>query len=278
MKLKAFLPLITYPDPMSETAIVNAVAVARHLGADVEATALEIAIPKVSSALSHALMNLPELIEDTKKLSEQRGAKLIAAARREAGAASVGIEAKVAKDQPGLIGDLAASLARYLDLVLVGVDPENSSTRMVAEAVIFGSGKPTILVPSAASADKLDHVAIAWDGSRAAARAVADARLVLERASVVTVITVTDEKPLREKHAGERLAQHLTALGVKAEFKAVEAEDGPIADTLQQEALDAGADILVMGGYGHSRLRDFVLGGATEGVLSDLKLPVLLSH
>lgn len=278
MKLKTFLPLVTYPDPASEVSIANAVSVSGLLDAELNALALVVDIPQVSNALSRALLNLPEMIKDATKRSEQAGAELLSLARSKAEAAGLAVQTSTARGQPALIGEVAADQARYLDFALVGLEPENAATRAAAEAVIFGSGKPTMLMPAARSVESLGHVAIAWDGSRVAARAVADARSILERASAVTVITVTDEKPLKEKDAGQRLADNLGSGGLKAEFASIRAERGPIGATLQRHALETGADLLVMGGYGHSRLRDFVLGGATEGVLSDLKLPVLLSH
>lgn len=276
MKLATFLPLATYPDAASDLSVDNALAVSALLGADLTALALEVEIPSVSSALSRALLDLPEMIRDAAQLSRSRAESLLAAARAKAG--TVGAETAVAKAAPALVGEVAAEHARYLDLALVCLEEQNPATRAIAEAVIFESGKPTVLLPAAPFGGRLDHVAIAWDGSRVAARAVADARPILDRATTVTVLTVTDEKPLKEAKAGERLAARLQAAGLKATFKAIRAEDGPIAETLQKGALNSGADLMVMGGYGHSRLRDFVLGGATEGVLSDLKLPVLLSH
>jgi nucleotide-binding universal stress UspA family protein len=149
---------------------------------------------------------------------------------------------------------------------------------MTAEAVVFGSGRPTILVPELAQPRPFDHVAIAWDGSRVAARAVADAAPLLQRATKISVLTVVGEKPLPEKDPGARLAGSLQKRGLSAEAVEIGAEDCPISTTLQQRAIELGAALLVMGGYGHSRVRDFVLGGATEGVLSDLEIPVLLSH
>ena len=116
------------------------------------------------------------------------------------------------------------------------------------------------------------HVVIAWDGSRAAARAVADARPFLERASLVSVVTVTDEKQIAEQDGGETLARGLRERGLAVDACPVEAEDRPIAVTLQDHVLRTGADLLVMGGYGHSRIRDFVLGGATRGILDDLRV------
>ena len=148
----------------------------------------------------------------------------------------------------------------------------------MAEAIIFGSGRPTILLPERGSVRKLDNVAIAWDGSRVAARAVADAHPLLSRASRITVLTVTDEKPLEEQDAAERLAQGLRSRGLTVQAMPFSAEDYPIDVSLQERAREIGADLMVMGAFGHTRVRDFVLGGATRGILTDLRLPILLSH
>ena len=124
-----------------------------------------------------------------------------------------------------LIGDEAATHARYADLSLIGWEEKNDTSRMVAEAVVFGSGRPAILLPEAGQIGAMDHVAIAWDGSRVAARAVADATVFLERAARITVLTVLDEKPLKEKNAGERLARALADRGLPAEAVSIHAED-----------------------------------------------------
>ncbi|TIS31520.1 MAG: universal stress protein, partial [Mesorhizobium sp.] len=90
---------------------------------------------------------------------------------------------------PALMGDVAAKESRYFDVCLVGWVSDNQATRMAAEAILFGSGRPTIILPDAADVGVLGHVVIAWDGSRVAARAVADAQPFLERASTITVVT-----------------------------------------------------------------------------------------
>lgn len=277
MKLKTFLPLVTYPDAASETSITNAIAVSRLLDAELNALALEVDIPQVSNALSRALLDLPEMIKDARKLSAQRGAELLSLAEAKGTAASIAVTTAASRSAPALLSETAGELARYFDMALIGLEPENAGTRQVAEGVIFGSGRPTILMPSTSMIDKLERIAIAWDGSRVASRAVADAWRLMERASEVVIVTVTDEKPLKDERAGEQLAAGLRDSGLKASFRTIRSEKGPIGATLQAYAAE-NADILVMGGYGHSRLRDFVLGGATEGVLSDLKLPVMLSH
>ena len=101
---------------------------------------------------------------------------------------------------------------------------------------------------------------------------------MLRRASKITVLTVTGEKPLQERDAAERLAQGLNARGLSAEAMAFGTEDCPVEVSLQERALEIGADLMVMGAFGHTRLRDFVLGGATKGILSDARLPIMLSH
>lgn len=94
----------------------------------------------------------------------------------------------------------------------------------------------------------------------------------------VTVASVTDEKALPDKDPSSRLAEYLSRHDISATVAQVQTRGRLIAETLQEHAREIGADMLVMGGFGHSRMRDFVLGGATSGVLKDLRLPVLLSH
>lgn len=100
----------------------------------------------------------------------------------------------------------------------------------------------------------------------------------MNRAERISILTVVDEKPLKENSLGEKLASRLRDSGLNAEAIEIKAQACPIAATLQQTAIEKEAQLLVMGGYGHSRLRDFVLGGATEGILSNLLMPALISH
>lgn len=278
MKIRSFLPLLTYPDPHSEASIRNAAALAGLVSADLNMVALQVDFPPVASALSRVLMDLPEAIRSAEHVSAQAGEKLLALVRHEAEARGLSVTARTMKAAPAFFGEVAASEARYFDIALVGWSSGVPGIQMLAEAVVFGSGRPTILVPEHADVGEMSRIAIAWDGTRVAARALADATRLLDRAREVKVITVTDEKPLQEEAAGDRLVDGLQQAGVNASFSRIRAGDLPIAESLQRHALEFGAQLLVMGGYGHSRLRDFVLGGATAGVLDDLRLPVLLSH
>ena len=161
---------------------------------------------------------------------------------------------------------------------LLGWEPGNLASRSTAQAITFGSGRPVVLLPATAEIKAIKHVAIAWDGSRVAARAVADALPFLERASRTSVLTVVDDKPLKDEGIAERLAVSLGRRGVDARAFSLKQGGSPIGIGLQEHALEQGADLLVMGGFGHSVVRDFILGGATENILDDLRLPTLLSH
>lgn len=278
MNIQAVLPLATYPDPNSDKVAENAVAVARRLGASLHAVAVNVDIPQVSSALSRVLLDVPAMIREAKTLSHDRGRHLLAAVEAQAKAAGVEVTTEEVAAAPAMIGETAATKVRYYDLALLGWEDQNPASRLMAEAVVFGSGRPTVLLPDFSKIGAFDHVAIAWDGSRVAARAVADARPFLEKAQKVSVLTAVDEKPLAEKGIGEKLAEQLRRGGLAAEAVTVRVNGRTIGIALQEQAIEVQANLLVMGGYGHSRVRDFVLGGATEGVLDELRLPVLLSH
>lgn len=277
MKLHAFVPLVTHTDPNSDAVAANAVAVAKLLDADIHALAFDADIPQISNALSRFLLDVPEMIREAEALSRRRGEHLLALIGEKAEAAGVAATANAVTAAPALLGETAATHARYFDLGLLGWEAGNPTSRATAESVIFGSGRPTVLLPELSRVGEIGHIAIAWDGSRVAARAVADALPFLARAERVSVLCVVDEKPVREQTA-ERLAGGLVRRGLDAVAAPIKGGGSPIGQTLQQSALERGAELLVMGGYGHSRLRDFVLGGATQGVLDDVLLPVLLSH
>ncbi|MGO4837081.1 universal stress protein, partial [Rhizobiaceae sp. 2RAB30] len=272
------LPLITHPDPNSDAVAAHAVAVAKQLGAELHALAVNVDIPPVSNALSNLLLDLPNKIREAEELSRQRGEHLLEKTGKEAAAEGVPFSREEISTGLAFLFEKAATSARYFDVELVGWEKGNPTSRAAAEAVIFGAGRPTVLLPENRDVGGLGHIAIAWDGSRVAARAVADAQPLLARCERVSVITIVGEKPLDEADAGERMAEALRMRGLQATAIRVEAGGAPVGATLQDQAIQLGAGLLVMGGYGHSRVRDFILGGATESVLDDLRLPVLLSH
>ena len=125
---------------------------------------------------------------------------------------------------------------------------------------------------------ELNTVVVAWDFSRSAARAVADAIPVLEKARTVRIVTVVNEKVIDSKHSPEQLAKNLSRHGIDVIVDRVDAAGWSIGESLMREVTSRNADLLVMGAYGHSRFREFVLGGATQSMLSKPLLPILFSH
>lgn len=170
--------------------------------------------------------------------------------------------------------------ARRFDLSVVGqAKPSQPEGRMVIEGALFGSGRPLIVVPYIQRKGiKLDRVAVCWDGSRAAARATGDAMPLLTRAKKVDVVTIGSAPAKSEDVPGADIAQHLARHGRNVEVQRLIVADIDTTSAILSYVADAGADLIVMGGYGHSRLREFVLGGVTRGILESMTVPVLMSH
>lgn len=273
----AYMPLITYPDIAPDDSVAAAIAVAAALGLELHAKTFSVEIPRGSSALGGVLLDLPEMIRTTEENSVVQCRRLEDLVRQQAGTA-VKAECTTRKLAAGLTLDAAAIQARYYDLSLLPWAKDKLTIQDLAQAVVFGSGRPAILVPPSAIPEKINHVAIAWDGTRVAARALADAMPLLTDDARLTVLTIQDEKQLERGDIASALASSLQLRGLDAQAKSVPLDGRPIAEALQASAAEAGADLLVMGGFGHSRIRDFILGGATKGVFRDLRMPVLLSH
>ena len=272
----AYLPLSSYPDAVPDQAVRAAAGFAAPLGAALHVTTFAVDIPPLHSLLGSLMLNVPEMVRTAEERSRaecRRLAGLVGDMRL-----SAAPELRERLVPLGGVPDAAADEARCFDLALLPWSAESVPAQDLAQAVIFGSGRPSVVVPPAARVDKVERLAIAWDGSRAAARALGDALAVVPEGVRVAVLTVRDEKPLDGKGLAGALASFLERHGIAAEGRDVVLKGRAIAQALQDEALQAGASLLAMGGFGHSRLRDFVLGGATRGVLSDLRLPVLMSH
>jgi nucleotide-binding universal stress UspA family protein len=178
-------------------------------------------------------------------------------------------------------GDQFARMARHFDLAIVGqAQPEMSTMeQIIGETTLFESGRPIIMVPYIQKAPfKSGNVMICWDGSRTAARAVADAIPILGESSRIEIVSVTSERGKEDEIEGVDIGQHLARHGLKVDVHRISRGNIDVADALLSHAADSAADLLVMGGYGHSRLREFVLGGVTRSIFQSMTLPVLLSH
>ncbi len=201
----------------------------------------------------------------------------------DAAAERAGISAESHMFDATLVGgsEMFGSIARRYDLAVVAqAQPDDViSEEPVIEAALFASGRPVIVVPYIQKLGlKLDRVLVAWDGGRTAARAIGDAMPFLARSGQVEVIIVSGKEAESGEVPGADMGEHLARHGIKVEVKQIVAVDEGIANTILSYAADFGADFLVMGGYGHSRLKEFVLGGATRGILQSMTVPVLMSH
>jgi nucleotide-binding universal stress UspA family protein len=179
------------------------------------------------------------------------------------------------------VGEQFGRIARRFDLSIVGqAEPETSGVEeIIAESALFESGRPLIIVPYIQKAPlKLDRVMLCWDGSRAATRAIADAMPLLHRAGRVELVIVANERGKNDEIEGADMGAHLARHGLNVEVNRTALGDIDVADVILSHAADASSDFIVMGGYGHSRLREFVLGGVTRSILRSMTAPVLMSH
>jgi nucleotide-binding universal stress UspA family protein len=225
---------------------------------------------------------IPAEVIETQRADNEAAAKAAidrfaaAASRAGVSAEQVTLSASVAG-----AGDTFGRIARRFDLAIVGqAEPEaNSVEELIAEATLFQSGRPVIVVPYIQKAPlKLDNVMVCWDGSRQAARAIADAMPLLEKAGRVEVVIIANEHGKQDEIEGADLGQHLARHGLKVEVNRMAGGKIDVGDALLSHVADSGADFIVMGGYGHSRLREFVLGGVTHTILRSMTVPALMAH
>lgn len=169
--------------------------------------------------------------------------------------------------------------SRYADLTVISQNaPESQGGGDdLVDELIMASGRPILVVPYIGAPAEIGRkVLVAWNGSREAARAVSDAMPILESADSIEVFAV--EPNGIGDMPGADIAQHLARHGLKAIAAKTAGLDIEVGDVLLNQAADSGADLIVMGAYGHSRMRELVLGGATRHILGHMTVPVLLSH
>ncbi len=261
------LPLIGEPRDAAIAAIDKCVAVAGDLGASVSAVAVEEAVlvrPQVISTDldNSAAANAVRSVADAGSLLKAFDNAAI----------RVGL-----RNEQTLVhwatGDIATSLARAArlkDLSLVPVKSHDDQSEAIVEQLLFKSGRPILLCPEERAAELavvFHHVAIAWDHSAPAARAVADALPLLGAAQTVRVVTATDRKTPEEAKSGAGLVAHLAEHGIRATFEAVKIEGSSVGKVFEAYVRANAIDLLVMGGYRHTRLNDIVWGGVTKTVI-----------
>jgi nucleotide-binding universal stress UspA family protein len=278
------LALNTYPDPTPEPVIDWAVNFAHICGSKISALVSVLDRKKLARAYSHGswLLDVPALIDSAISTSAQNGSRLMERFENEARARGVFQDQRYERSEFFLAAERVVPSAKTRDLVITPVPDYFGLDELNIEDLIFETGRPTILVPAYDGAPhlpvSLDRVVVAWDFSRAASRTLADAIPLLQKAKKVAVVTFRGEKDIPEHLSLKEVDRHLQMHGVKAEMEDASIDERIIGDAICEYVSQHRADMLVMGAFGHSRLREFVLGGASRAIITKPPLPVFMSH
>lgn len=200
-------------------------------------------------------------------------------ARQDALSQGISCTAEAIQDHYSNLATRFAKRARIHDITVFDLEPDPLSiSRGLLEEALFNGGGPMIVVPPGVDAFRTDKVIVAWDGSARAARAVSDALPFLKAAQQVEIACISGEKDLSKSVAGAELAPQLARHGINCTVKDLAAKDGDVGETLRSQAGLFRADMIVMGAFVHSRLRQLVLGGVTRSMLRDSAVPLFLSY
>lgn len=274
---RVLLPMVNYPFPTLPATIDQAVAVAQLLSAELSGLSLEMEPPL---GLGYGTYTMPFV--GTIIASEE----VKASANKDAIITEFSEKAKTGRVPHTLVrkscfqhevSDLCVAAARFCDMSLLPTDNNASPDRSYAEDVIFGSGHPCLVLPQIHQIRLFQRAVIAWDGSRAAIRSIADAMSLLAGAAEVLVLTAAPDKTVAESETSELLG-YLRRHGVSATWEVIDTGDLSPIEAMVARINNYRADFMVMGAFGHSRLRDFILGGFTKHMLAHSPLPVLMSY
>ncbi|WP_029008131.1 universal stress protein [Azospirillum halopraeferens] len=288
MSLKTILvPLAgTDTDPVALSA---AMSVARSFDAHVDALFVKLdprdAVPMLGEGMSGAM------VDEIMRAAEAEANSHLSVARGafEAAVQGAGIDLRdIPAAEPaasarwrevvGRAEEVVPREGRLSDLLVfahTALDTEGQTLATV-ESALLASSRPLLLAPKDGPATIGRSVAVAWNGNAEAARAVADAMPFLRRADAVHILTA--ETSVTEAATGRRIADYLAWHGVNCQLTIVKTGSEPVGQSLMVKATELGADLVVMGGYGHSRMREMILGGVTRYVLNHAGLPVLMAH
>lgn len=290
MTIKSILVPLSEPR-LVKTSLKAAITLATRFAAHVEALHVRpdsrmVAASYMSDAMPGSMVE--QLIEDTEKKSADAARKTRQAFDQLCKAAGIKYAEKPGRGTNALTASWREEIGyedqwlrvhgRISDMIVL---PRPSgdidvAVRLSLEAALMDTGRPLLMVPEKFSAKIGSNIAIAWNGSTEAARAVGEARPLIENARKVTVLTAA-EKDMDEDFDPEGLSRFLAWHGAKASVVKVRPR-GDVGKALLSAAGKAGADLLVMGAYSHSRVREMILGGVTREVLTNADLPVLMAH
>jgi nucleotide-binding universal stress UspA family protein len=278
----AYKTILVYLDQgrTNEVRVDSALAMARLYGAALTGVVVT-ALPNIGSLKRLGVSGSDAMLDKAREAAEATAAAFLERCK----AAGVEAESSVIECSESQAPARLSRLARVHDISIVRQsNPDHDNAALVAalsEEVMLSSGRPVIFMPYIGAHDiPFAKGLIAWDGSRAATRAVHDALPLLEKMDDVIIMVIESEKFDRSPHAepGERLVRHLKAHGVDSKVMRVSKGEISTSSVILNEISNTGADLLVMGGYGTPKLREIILGGVTKTVLGSMTVPVLMSH
>ncbi len=283
MAIKSILiPLTGYEE--GEVALVAALGLARRLGAYADVLHVKPdpreAVPLIAEGTSGPVIaDIIEAAEKEAALRAETAERFFVSACKAAKVTTAGESAGARfRSLVGRAPDDVPLAARVRDLVVMIRVPEERDIdwRLTLEATLVEGGRPVLVLPADTRGPFGKAVALAWNGSVEAARAATAALPLLAQAERVLLLSGVKQAPVEPSL--DALAEWLGHHGIKGEAKRVALKGWPVGSELVGEAAAAGADLLVMGAYGHSRMRETIFGGATRAVLNESRLPVLLEH
>lgn len=281
-----FLPLASYPVATTSAALERVAKIAQQLGAHLSAAAFEMDV-RLPAGVYADVYSLGEIIAAEYQRGSSNAHRLIAEFQDVARRQGISHEHLLEQCVPADIAERTVELAHLNDLSIVPVKQDNGGQRDIIEALLFGAGRPLLLFPETASEDlpeRFDQIAVAWDNKGPAARAVADALPFLRSAKMVRLVTIENEGKTAARPASglvqssEALGRHLARHSIDIALANLDAKGDASGDVLLDYAMKNKIDLLVMGAYGHARLKEVILGGTTDSVLTEPPGYVLMSR
>ncbi len=282
---KILVPLAGRPE--DDEVLATALSVARDFKAQLVGL---FARPDPSEALPYlgdgvSGQVIEDLMQAAREGADQASARVRAALEKSAAAMGIPIAVKGAEPQlpsarfldvTGRRDEVVAAHSRLSDLIVFGDGTTGTAGGTALEAAMMSAGRPVLIAPKKAWSPVGGTVAIGWDDSAEAARAVTAAIPFLEKAKSVTILCIGGKE--LDPAPGSTLADYLALHGVVADVHLVDAQTRAYGEVLLEQAEKSKTDLLVMGGYSHSRLREFIIGGATQHIRSHATIPVLMAH
>ncbi|MFO0992738.1 MAG: universal stress protein [Hyphomicrobiales bacterium] len=277
MAIKSILlGLVCEEHAPSEQVCSYAIDFAAHFKAHLT---IGLCVPKIEIGVALPITAVKGLVAGANSEREKRAEKVADKQLAAARLAGVTAGSRIQHAPYVTARDQLVRVARVNDLtILQRSHGALSLEKDLAEECLFNSGRPIVAVPPDWKRSfALRSVIVAWDGSARAARAVGDAMLLLAAAETVSIVSVAGDKPDKATIPGAEIAEHLSRHCRTVTLDEIAAKDGDVAGTLLQQCEAGGADLLVMGGYGHNRFREMLLGGVTQSMLSHGPIPVFMS-